>query len=264
MVAISRLIIGAPFGNYLNWANCTPTLGTFTRNYRGGVLWRLWRCLLTLRPHPRLRAWSNRLGLPNPGLNWLGEQVISQRINLTGKIVSISARCDNDWYALLYGTQVLAGMPGGCPAAVELNVSCPNCGDTDTTDYVNIFTGAVRYLQETSGIAVIVKLPPVSYRDLAAKANYFGCRGVHCCNTLPTPAGGLSGKPLQPLSLEAVRYCRSLNQSWTIIGGGGIVGPEDVARFTEAGADHFAVASALLNPFNWPAIQRTATWLSQK
>ena len=61
---LQPIIIGAPFGNHLRFAGATPTLGTFTVANRGGLLWRLWRCLLTLRYRPEMGGWVNRLGLP--------------------------------------------------------------------------------------------------------------------------------------------------------------------------------------------------------
>ena len=70
-----RLVISAPFGNYLEGAMCSiRTLGTFTFNRRGGWLWRIFRVLWTVRYYHRLGAWVNRLGLPNPGIEWIADK----------------------------------------------------------------------------------------------------------------------------------------------------------------------------------------------
>jgi len=65
------LIVSAPFGNYIQPAGCTATLGTFTALRRGGVINRAWRVLLTVRYYRRMKAWVNRIGLRNPGIDWL-------------------------------------------------------------------------------------------------------------------------------------------------------------------------------------------------
>lgn len=232
---IHRMIIGAPFGNYLQWENFTSTIGTYTLERRAGFLKRLWRVLSTVRPYPRMHAWTNKLGLPNPGIGALYGAAHPN------EILSISARRTNDWMALYHASY------RSDPVAIELNVSCPNTAEADYTEYKQVFT-------EYSRRNVIVKLPPISYRPIVEMAMGCGITIFHCCNTLPTPCGGLSGKPLIPLVLEATKFCADLGA--TVIAGGGITGPKDVERYRDAGATHFAVASAIFNPFNWPGLKR--------
>jgi dihydroorotate dehydrogenase len=50
------------------------------------------------------------------------------------------------------------------------------------------------------------------------------------------PPGGLSGAPLRPLALEAMRALRALAPDHLRIGVGGVVEPEDAAALAEAGA----------------------------
>ena len=68
---MNRLIIGAPFGNWLRFEHTTATLGTYTVHRRAGVLKRIWRFIATVRWYPSMGAWINRLGLPNPGIQSL-------------------------------------------------------------------------------------------------------------------------------------------------------------------------------------------------
>lgn len=238
---LNKFIIAAPFGNYLNWPGFTSTLGSFTVENRGGVLYRIWRVAKTLRYHPGMQAWTNKLGLPNPGIDWLINKVKDGKIDLTDKIVNISARNDADWYKLL---DKLARFN---VLAIELNISCPNCPDEpDYTNYCDIFRAAVVRFEKT-----IVKVAPVGYQLRIDQAVQEGIWGVHCCNTLLTPQGGMSGKPLQLLALEAVRYCKNIKR----IGGGGITHKEDVVRFKEAGADYYSMGTATLNPLNWSRLK---------
>ena len=55
--------IAAPFGNHIHHKHAVSVHGTFTLRPQGN---RIWSILKTLRP--TRRGWTNRLGLPNPGL----------------------------------------------------------------------------------------------------------------------------------------------------------------------------------------------------
>src|SRR5690606_12013187 len=96
----------------------------------------------------------------------------------------------------------------------------------------------------------IAKLPPVNYSLLAEQAIAQGVRTFHCCNTLPSPGGGVSGKPLKPVALQCIRDLRARYASLqlTILGGGGITTPADIDDYAAAGADHFAVGTKVMNP----------------
>ena len=63
---VNKLIVAAPFGNYLHFANTTRILGTYTLHRRGGWPLRIWRILSTVRY--RDGTWVNCLGLTNPGI----------------------------------------------------------------------------------------------------------------------------------------------------------------------------------------------------
>jgi dihydroorotate dehydrogenase len=244
-VKLKKFIVGAPFGNYLQPKNATPTVGTYTLRDRAGFMrWRiLWRVMRTLRWHFGL-GWTNRLGLPNPGIaharalwNW-------KQSYFKDKIVSIHGLEPNDWGQLLYDVAQLD------PLAVELNVSCPNVGHLSVPE--NLFETAAHIRSDDAGfpftIPVIVKLPPVNYWETFKLALAGGLTTFHCCNTLPVPAGGLSGKPLKRVSLDVIKRIKDHYPEATIVGGGGITTPEDVADYASAGASHFAVASAFLHP----------------
>lgn len=259
---LRRLILSAPFGNYLHFDLATSTLGTFTCANRGGFLYRLWRVLRTVRPYPRLQACVNKLGLPNPGLHWLEERcqndtVYRQRFHQC--IVSVAGHNLHEWICLLQTASLFM------PAALEMNVSCPNCPGSDTSDYAQVFQVAAR-IEEELQVELIVKLPPVGYLPLLRKALDAGLRSFHCCNTLPTPGGGLSGKPLKPFSLQAVQDTRNLAHAKgyalkTLIGGGGVTTWEDAQDYLKTGATNVAVGSVLFLPWKWRRIKRLAVQL---
>lgn len=125
----------------------------------------------------------------------------------------------------------------------SFNVSCPNVGHLSVPE--DLFEKAVAQLGQGR---VIVKLPPVSWWETFQLAVSSGVRTFHATNTLPVPAGGLSGKALKRVAIDAVKRIKDAHPAVTVIGGGGITTPEDVLDFKRAGADHFAVGSAFLNP----------------
>lgn len=239
---LTPIIISAPFGNWCNYPGATSTLGTFTLKYRGGIAKRLWRCALTLRPYPRAGAWINRLGLPNPGIDSLGHG------NYSDKIISIHGFDADEWRLLAYGTTGTGRNAG----MVELNLSCPNVGHTH---YVTDVRGAVRWLQEHT-VGIIAKLPPVRWMNYVDPLYDMGVRHFHCFNTIPTPGGGISGKPLRHYVLWATEEITHKYSDAVVIAGGGVTCLQDVKDYITAGADHVAIGSALLNPFRWKTIRR--------
>lgn len=261
------VIYSAPFGNYLgDTRHVTRTLGTFTLRRRDevrlgplqlpGAIKRLWRVLKTVRYSITLRAFVNRLGLPNPGIDWLlSRENLAQRV--AGAIISVHGFNTDEWDALFVRLMQkelsrLREVP-----LLELNVSCPNVRD-DPTRWPAVFESA----QRVTGLTPVVKLPPIRWERLAAMAVDAGIQHFHACNTLPVDQGGMSGKPLKRMSLSVVEALRNRYPAATIIGGGGITSDADVQEYRDAGADCFAVGSALLWPHNWWRIAALARRLN--
>ncbi|MFN3168367.1 MAG: hypothetical protein ACE37H_15015 [Phycisphaeraceae bacterium] len=236
--ALKPLIISAPFGNYIQPAGTTPTLGTFTALRRGGVINRAWRVLLTVRYYRKAKAWVNKIGLRNPGIDWLVAKCASEKIDVSDKLVSIHGFSAEDWYTLLEKTAALK------PLAIELNMSCPNVGHIAWPE--DLFERAAAALPG----AIVVKVPPVNYDTMVEQAVAAGLRVLHCCNTLPNPGGGMSGKPLMAVALQCIQDLqrKPYFDDLTIIGGGGIYEPADVDAYADLGAKHVAVGTKVMNP----------------
>ncbi len=234
MPGLKPLVISAPFGNYIQPPGATPTLGTFTLHRRPG---RLKQILKTVRYRPKLKAWVNKIGLRNPGIEWLAQKATSGKIDVSDKLVSIHGFDDEQWYALLEKIAAIR------PMGIELNMSCPNVGEIGWPP--ELFSRAV-----ATGIPVCVKVPPVNYHQMVEQAVEAGVRVLHCCNTLPVPEGGMSGRPLQPVALDCIRDLRSqpYGNDLTIIGGGGVYELDDIDKFKQAGANHIALGTKTMNP----------------
>jgi len=238
--AIKPLIISAPFGNYIQPPGTTATLGTFTAARRGGILNRVWRILLTVRYYRKAKAWVNKIGLRNPGIDWLIQKSSLPnpgKADVRDKIVSIHGFTADDWYTLLEKTAALN------PMAIELNMSCPNVGHITWPE--DLFERA-----HATGVPLIVQVPPVNYATMDEQAYQAGLRMLHCCNTLPNPGGGMSGKPLMAVALQCIQDLsrKTYFEELIIIGGGGIYEADDVDAYAGLGVKHVAVGTKTMNP----------------
>lgn len=231
---LKPVVISAPFGNYIQPAGTTPTLGTYTAQARPG---RIPQILKTLRYYRRIGAWVNKIGLRNPGMGWLVDKVKSGKVDASDKLVSIHGFETDEWWQLL--DQCVEIGAGG----IELNISCPNVGHINWPE--ELFDRAV-----ATGLPVVLKVPPVNYEQAVEDAIKSGIRSLHCCNTLPVPAGGVSGKPLKPVALQCIRDLKI--QPWAheiqFIGGGGIYEQADIDDYLDAGVDVVALGTKTMNP----------------
>ena len=230
---LQRVVVSAPFGNYVQPAGTTPTMGTFTLARRRG---RVGAILRTVRPYPKLGAWVNRIGLRNPGISWL-EGKAARGYGLADKLVSVHGFNEEEWAELVDRGAALK------PLGLELNMSCPNVAHQAPP--AGLFAHAA-----ACGVPVVVKLPPLRFRPMLDAAVAAGLRAFHCCNTLPVKGGGMSGRPLKPLALEVIEKLRALpgGEALTIIGGGGIQEADDLDEYAAVGADHFALGTVLMSP----------------
>ena len=237
MDALKPLVISAPFGNYIQPECATATLGTYPAAARAG---RVWRILRTVRYYPRLGAWVNKIGLRNPGIEHLKRSVSTGKVRPADKLLSIHGFSADDWWLLLDRATEIK------PMGLELNISCPNVGEISWPP--DLFRRAV-----DTGIPVVVKIPPVRYERIVDDALEAGVRWLHCCNTLPVPAGGMSGRPLFPISLNVVSDVRETAlgagvDDLRIIGGGGVRGQYEAIAYRTAGADVVGIGTLVFGP----------------
>jgi dihydroorotate dehydrogenase len=227
-----KLIIGAPFGNYITCPDATSTLGTYTLNPKSG---RIWRSLLSVRYYWRIKSWVNKLGLPNPGIRTL------KREDCINRILSIHGYSYDEWSKLIEFAIDLE------PLSLELNLSCPNVTKVAIKEAVE----AADLAHKLFGWRVIAKLAPIRWMDFVHPLVDVGIDWFHLCNTIDTPGGGISGKTLKQYSLWAVEEVRKTYDMTMIIGGGGVTCVQDAKDYLNAGANQVSVASMLFNPLNW-------------
>ena len=252
-MTLQPIIISAPFGNWIQPKGSTPTLGTFTVENRGGIPTRLWRMLRTLRPVFRAGAWLNKMRLPNGGLKSLIKAWVKDQDAYRNCIISIHGFDYEEWdhlISLAYGLR---------PLAIELNISCPNV-EAVTLEGVAGLAAIVQkhYREVPESMPIIAKLPPIRWMTYAQPLWDVGVKHFHACNTIWTPGGGMSGKPLMPYSLWAVEELCYVFPGATVIGGGGVTCYNDVLRYRSAGAKHVAVGGHLFNPLTWSKVGKWA------
>ena len=215
-------------------------------------------------PAPRVAEFAggmlNSVGLANPGLAAVrGRELPALLARAAGKfevLVNVVGFTLDEYAQVIAGLDTLEGI-----AAYELNLSCPN------TAHGGIEFGAepesvAQIVRQCAGVTkrpLLAKLSPVlsDIAAVAAAAVEAGAAGVSLVNTFPgtlteedgmprlgAGRGGVSGPPLLPLGVLAVRQTRARLPDAVIIGVGGIRSAADVEQYLRAGADLVAIGTA--------------------
>lgn len=231
-MVLQKAIISAPFGTYIQLPGATSTRGTFTSMRRPGAIWGAFTRIDF--PYPwESRGITNRMGMRNPGIN-------SQNFEkYPDAIWSIYGFDYEDWL------KIIDSVPKD--ATVELNFSCPNVQNIMSLKQITYLTtiAAMKFAK------VIIKLPPNNFAiDLWDAAMSAGIRIFHCCNTLKTSKGGMSGRIIQAYSIPIVIRIKRESDAEVIIGGG-IYTADDVYLLKNTGADYFSLGTIfMLYPWN--------------
>ena len=220
---VPKIFIAAPFGNNVKHPNAISVTGTYTLNPRGN---RVLAVLKTLRYRRKLNGWTNRLGLPNPGIanaKFKRSEVISIAEIERNEFQTLDKRIPKD-------------------QSIELNLSCPNLGKTLPWDYIHNFT-------KTNREWCIAKLSPLTKPEEIEYLISGGFKQLHFSNTLPIKYGGLSGPSLIPYTMELINIVRERWEDVEIIAGGGIQSSSTIYDYMAAGANHVSLGSVCFNPF---------------
>ena len=227
-----KMFISAPFGNYIKHPNAISVTGTWTLHPRGN---RFWSVIKTLRWNSELQGWTNKLGLPNPGIE------VGLQKTFPSDVLSIAEIDRGDFkklYSIIPETQ-----------SIELNLSCPNVRRTLPWDSTEIFART----KEKRKWCICKVSPTVTPEDLEFLITKLGFTQIHASNTLPTQYGGLSGQSLIPYTLDIIRLIREEWPGVTVIAGGGVSDFGAVYEYLGEGANHVAIGSLA---FNWFKMKR--------
>lgn len=227
------IYIAAPFGNYIKTKKTRSVTGSFTLERRTGLLKQL---ASTLRY--KNGAWYNALGLRNPGIEFGLQHYDRAR----GDVLSLAAIESGDWEKL---SRIVPD-----DVDIEINLSCPNI------EHFDDYSKGIDFFLNNSR-KVIVKLSPHAEIDLVDNLVQRGFSTFHCCNTLPTDHGGMSGKKLKPYVIRLCTVIKHFNKDAEIIAGGGIETFDDISYYKSFGAVGFSLGTVCFNPFKLYSILKT-------
>ena len=220
------LFISPPFGNYINLQNTKSIKGSFTLHSKNGLLLQI---LKTLRYSFEKQGWINQIGLRNKGIDWAIQKYKFDK----QAIVSIAIMNRNEIDIL--NKKIPNNMD------LELNISCPNVKNNLIHDDLYKFLNSERKWCS-------IKLSPLTDISLIDKYYKQGFKKFHCCNTLPTKYGGLSGISIQQYSFKLIEEIKTKYSDVEIIGGGGITTIDDIDKYNKYGATHYSISSLMFNP----------------
>jgi dihydroorotate dehydrogenase (NAD+) catalytic subunit len=217
-------------------------------------------------PAPRMietpAGMLNAIGLQNVGVEAFARDKLPALREIREQGPRIVANC---WADFPEQYESVVGMIDGLDGvdAIELNLACPNKGDTDCIPASDAGKAAeiVRLVRPHTAKPLWVKLTP-NVTDVSAVAHAVedaGADAISLVNTLRGMAidartrrplltnvvGGLSGPAIKPVALYMVwQVSRAVRVP--VIGGGGAVSGEDVVEFLEVGASAVQVGTASL------------------
>ena len=220
------LFISPPFGNYINLPKTKSIKGSFTLEPRYGLLLQI---IKTLRYDFTNKGWINKIGLRNKGIEWAIKTYKYDKKSIVSIAIMDYKEID------ILNKKIHKNMD------LELNISCPNVKNNLIHDDLYKFLNNER--QWCS-----IKLSPITDISLVDKYYKQGFRHFHCCNTLPTLNGGLSGITVQKYSLKLISEIKNKYPDTIIIGGGGIRNIEDIKKYEHYGVNNFSISSLMFNP----------------
>jgi len=221
------IFISPPFGNYINLPKTKSIIGSYTLKPRGGLFFQILKTLRLTEINGEYH-WVNKIGLRNKGI-YHG----LQQYNHSSDILSIAILEKEEIEEL---NQIIPSHVN-----LEINVSCPNTEKEMISDGVKIFLNPEREW-------CCLKLSPITETVMVDKYYKDGFRQFHCCNTLPSEKGGISGEMVKPHSEKLVSCISSNYPECQIVAGGGIYKHGDMLKYQKLGATHFSVSTLFFNP----------------
>jgi dihydroorotate dehydrogenase len=232
-------------------------------------------------PKPRMFRLAPEQGLINRmGFNSDGMDVVAQRLanRPTGLPIGINIGKNRDTALDAATADYVAAYIRLAPHAdyVALNISSPNTPglrQLHETSALQELLGAIRDANATLHKPIFLKISPdetpAQLEQVIATALDYGINGIIATNTTITrpglqsthanEAGGLSGAPLNALSMATLRTVVALTEGLVpIISVGGISTAADVYARLKAGASAVQIYTAMV--YSGPAVVAQLTW----
>jgi dihydroorotate dehydrogenase (NAD+) catalytic subunit len=202
-------------------------------------------------------GYLNALGIPNPGMEEMREEVASVAKAGVPVIASVFG-FDGEEFA----DAAARGEEGGA-IAIELNVSCPHVREVgvEIGQRADMVAEVTRAVKSKVKIPVFVKLTPnvANIQEIAKAAENAGADGITAINTALGMAididaaspilggvyGGLSGPALHSIAVRTVYQVKSAVKI-PVIGVGGITDWKGAVEMMMAGASAVQVGTAVM------------------
>lgn len=198
----------------------------------------------------------NAMGLPNPGIENFGEEIVrskKSKIPIIGSIYGANAK---------EFTELGQKMEDYGASALELNLSCPHAKSygLEVGCDPKLVQEITSQIKDSVGIPVFVKLSPnvTNIVQIAEAAENGNANAIVAINTvkamkidleigkpiLSNKIGGYSGKAIKPIGIRCV-YEITENVDIPVIGVGGITTGEDAIEYFMAGASAVQIGSGI-------------------
>jgi dihydroorotate dehydrogenase len=200
----------------------------------------------------------NSMGFPNAGLEAIIRNLQSQRLRIP-IVGSISGQTIPDIIDCYEKLQPYV-------AAIELNLSSPNTAKLRDLREPEPFREIASQMATRKHKPTYLKIPPYADEaqfgrilELIRLWNKLGFEGVTACNAMPMKderlavgAGGFSGPPLFPKTIQAVQAIRkTVSHDFEINAVGGVSEAEDAQRLLAEGASTVQIYTALVFEGPW-------------
>ena len=201
-------------------------------------------------------GYLNALGIPNPGMEEMREEVATASRQGVPVIASVFG-----FDAEEFAASAAMGEEGGA-VAVELNVSCPHVKEVgvEIGQRPKVVEEVTRRVKARVRVPVFVKLSPnvTDITEVAKAAQNGGADAITAVNTILGMAldiesgypvlggilGGLSGPALHPIAVRAVHQIKHA-VNIPVIGVGGIQNWRDAVELMMVGASAVQIGSAV-------------------
>jgi dihydroorotate dehydrogenase (NAD+) catalytic subunit len=226
------------------------------------------------------KALVNRYGMPSsPPEQWTIDFRAASRHVKPGQLLILSvtgtATRDDPPNALIddFAQVVSLGREAGA-TIIELNLSCPNCSGREGEVFKDLPTSVAicQAARATAGnVKLVVKIGFMPKAQLLefAQATVEFVDGFSAINSFPVEAhqdgqtapvnafgqpglkAGLTGRPILPLGVATVAALHEFREErglqFCILGSGGVMEPNDVLTYLDAGADAVMLATVLFS-----------------
>ncbi len=178
----------------------------------------------------------NSLGLPSKGFSFIVKFLEQLRESGGSPIfLSIAPTNEKELEIMLRELEKFEKVK-----AVEVNVSCPNVFDNlDIDKALSTIRAYSKPIFLKLGLWQLEGLEELI--DICKKRKI----GLSVLNALKVERGGLSGMPLYPYTLKAVRRIRELSKDIPVIAVGGVFNGRQAIELIKAGADAIGILTAL-------------------